>query len=443
MSAEPRPRRTLRGTSKLPVELTSKIVNGGTSTNGAINEAQHAVANGKRRSHSEDEDWVRAVEEMEGEARKKEKMVNSKGAQGKTRTGKSSSAEGNLYDIDFILTNPKSPLVAMDISDVINYGSWMALSPESRERFCRLLPSTAFGEQMHDLDDFHPSRRKDGDQKADFHSARHSKDVNTLQTSQKSSYQVDSLDPSFFKDPHFESASRTFQDHLFTGWFTSAHRELVENHLSGIRAGSLHAPWKDEVWDRDHPEVVERLADVDGTANESSNSIVLGSEKRRGKERGASEFDLLVRKGFLKQGDIITFKHKFATLGITIEKDALISTIHPKTSAITLTSSAGMTQCLPPALLAPFPNGSADTHSLREMTVLNAAQLVTALLDINGRIARDQRPRMDSWKTLTVWQWSADMELETLLPDEAMLLERGGRQSLGTLFYLRGQAADE
>ncbi|OCB91582.1 hypothetical protein A7U60_g1153 [Sanghuangporus baumii] len=406
MAAEPRPRRTVRGTSKLPVELTSKIVNGGTSTNGIINEAQHAVTNGKRRAHSEDEDWVRVVEEMEDEARKKEKTASSKGGQGKTRTGKSSSAEGNLYDIDFILTNPKSPLVAMDISDVINYGSWMALSPESRERFCKFLPNTAFGERMHDLDDFHPSRRQDGHQKACLHSARHS-------------------------------------DHLFTGWFTSAHRELVEKHLSGTRAGSLHAPWKDEVWDRDHPEVVERLADVDGMANESSNVIVLGSEKRRGKERGASEFDLLVRRGFLKQGDIITFKHKFATLGITIEKDALISAIHPKTCAITLTSSAGMTQCLPSVLLAPFPNDSADTHSLREMTVLNAAQLVTALLDIDGRIPRDQRPRMDSWKTLTVWQWPVDMELEALSPDEAMLLERGGRQSLGTLFYLRGQAADE
>ncbi|KAL5500997.1 hypothetical protein ACEPAH_9384 [Sanghuangporus vaninii] len=435
MAAEPRPRRTVRVTSKLPGELTSKIVNGGTSTNGIINEAQHAATNGKRRAHSEDEDWVRVAEEMEDEERKEEKTASSKGAQGKTRTGKSSSAEGNLYDIDFILTNPKSPLVAMDISDVINYGSWMALSPESRERFCKLLPSTAFGERMHDLDDFHPSRRQDGNQKADLYS----KDVNTFQTSQTSSYQMDSLDPSFFKEPHFESAARTFQDHLFTGWFTSAHRELVEKHLSGIRAGSLHAPWKDEVWDRDHPEVVERLADAD----ESSNPIVLGNEKRRAKERGASEFDLLVRKGFMKQGDIITFKHKFATLGITIEKDALISAIHPKTSAITLASSVGMTQCLSPALLAPFPNDSADMHTLREMTVLNAAQLVTALLDIDGRIPRDQRPRMDSWKTLTVWQWTADMELEALSPDEAMLLERGGRQSLGTLFYLRGQAADE
>lgn len=38
-----------------------------------------------------------------------------------------------------------------------------------------------------------------------------------------------------------------------------------------------------------------------------------------------SEFMPLVRKDFLKIGDIIALKHKFSALGAVIEKDALVS----------------------------------------------------------------------------------------------------------------------
>ena len=42
------------------------------------------------------------------------------------------------------------------------------------------------------------------------------------------------------------------QDHLYTGWYTATHRRLVEKHIEAVRAGTLHAPWKDEVWERDY-----------------------------------------------------------------------------------------------------------------------------------------------------------------------------------------------
>ena len=44
------------------------------------------------------------------------------------------------------------------------------------------------------------------------------------------------------------------QDHLYTGWMTQKHRDLVRDFRNGVSQGTVHAPWKDEVWDRDHPE---------------------------------------------------------------------------------------------------------------------------------------------------------------------------------------------
>ena len=106
-------------------------------------------------------------------------------------------------------------------------------------------------------------------------------------------------------------------------------------------------------------------------------------------------------------------------------------------------SSPGTTKNLPSDLYAPFPSDPADLTSIRDMTVNNATQLVMTLLDIDGRIPRDQRPRMDAWKLLNLWQWPADMDLEAMSPEEVISPERGGRECLGTLFYLRGQTIDD
>lgn len=77
------------------------------------------------------------------------------------------------------------------------------------------------------------------------------------------------------------------------------------------------------------------------------------------------------------------------------------------------------------------------------MTVSTPAQLITALIDIDGRIQRAERPRLDTWKILTVWQWTTEAEVQGISSEEAALLERGGRVCLGTLFYLRRQALDD
>ena len=71
------------------------------------------------------------------------------------------------------------------------------------------------------------------------------------------------------------------------------------------------------------------------------------------------------------------------------------------------------------------------------------AQLITAVLDIDGRIRRAKRTRLGTWKILTVWQWSTEEDVQGMSAEEAALLERGGRECLGTLFNLRGQALDD
>ena len=68
------------------------------------------------------------------------------------------------------------------------------------------------------------------------------------------------LNPSIFNDPHFLAAAHTFQDHLYSNWLSGAHAEKVRLFQDGIRDGSLAAPWKDEVWERDHPAVSETPA---------------------------------------------------------------------------------------------------------------------------------------------------------------------------------------
>ena len=67
------------------------------------------------------------------------------------------------------------------------------------------------------------------------------------------------LNLSIFSNPHFLAASRTFQDHLYLGWFSATHLEKVKDFQEAVQNGTLAAPWKDEVWDREN-HTLERLS---------------------------------------------------------------------------------------------------------------------------------------------------------------------------------------
>lgn len=61
------------------------------------------------------------------------------------------------------------------------------------------------------------------------------------------------LSLSFFTDSHFYAALRTFQDHLYLNYFSDAHVQKVKAYQEGIVSGTLAAPWKDKIWERDNP----------------------------------------------------------------------------------------------------------------------------------------------------------------------------------------------
>lgn len=119
------------------------------------------------------------------------------------------------------------------------------MSDEARERLYHLLPSTAFQGYQPSIEHAHPSQSGHSDDDAmdiDFSNGFRC---------------ADAVDLSVFNDPHFLAAAHTFQDHIYTGWMTDSNLEKVLKFESGVKDGSVHAPWKDEVWERDNSTVTE------------------------------------------------------------------------------------------------------------------------------------------------------------------------------------------
>ena len=136
---------------------------------------------------------------------------------------------------------------------------------------------------------------------------------------------------------------------------TQTHHDLVADFRTKVDLGSLHAPWKDEVWDDGHPE--ESTTDERGEGNDqdqaNGQSHKPGPTKGKGGKGRAkyvfpfnqmfgalshlnvfrvNEFTPLIQKGYLKEGDVICLRYKPPSLNQVIEKDALVSpfpTFHP------------------------------------------------------------------------------------------------------------------
>ncbi|KAJ7054477.1 hypothetical protein C8F01DRAFT_1163505 [Mycena amicta] len=273
----------------------------------------------------------------------------------KAKEDAGSSGSGSAERLVHLLQNSKSPLTKMEVSDVINANVWNMLSLEAQTRLAALLPATAFR----------------------------------------------TLIPSVFTDPHFLAAARTFQDHLFSNWFSDAHTEKLQKYVEGTTAGTLAAPWKDE-------------------------ASVPFSEIRAGDAADIKLVDL-VKNSVICEGDVLAYKRKFTALGLVVEKDVIIQRVDSRTGSITILVEPGVTRDLPPSLVQP---GSAEPPgATRTMTIASPTQLETGLLDIDGRVERSARPNGNAWKALTVWRWSGD--------EWNGGGRRGGRQDHGTLFYLR------
>ncbi|KAG7442150.1 uncharacterized protein BT62DRAFT_988718 [Guyanagaster necrorhizus] len=298
-------------------------------------------------------------------------------------------------NMQYLLKNPRSALTKMDISTIFNIDTWSSLSEDSRAVLSTLLPPTAFLGYQHSIDPSHPS-----------------KEAPSLPPSSSSG----TLDTSIFTDSHFLSAAHTFQDHIFSGWTTDSHISKVEKYKQGIRDGTLSAPYKDEEWAKQNRNDAQWL-----TFPESSARAGQAAEVR---------FTDLIHNAIIQVGDLISYKRNFTNGNIIIEKDALVQSVDRRTRSVTLLLPSSTTQHLPAALLAPVPGDPDD--SIRSMTVMSPSMLETGLLDIDGRVERGKRPNGNAWKSFTLWRWKdSDEELFDLD-------ERGGRESHGTLFYIRG-----
>jgi Asx homology domain len=150
---------------------------------------------------------------------------------------------------------------------------------------------------------------------------------------------IETMDPSFFKDMHFLAALRTFQDHLYMGWMTPSHKKDVETYIQGIHDGTLHAPWKDQVWERDNreddvPEIVATSSPIRNPSRAgylcpflflfcvtSLTMIVFLPVRSEAKDIKLTD---LIRSGVVRIGDILVYKRAFALLSLTVERDAIV-----------------------------------------------------------------------------------------------------------------------
>ncbi|PSR77077.1 hypothetical protein PHLCEN_2v8066 [Hermanssonia centrifuga] len=146
--------------------------------------------------------------------------------------------------LDHLLTNSKSQLTKVDISDVLNFDNFLELSVESQELLCSLFPATAFSTFQPTIDPTHPANMGKGGPES---SSQESPPKPLSATFDRS---PTTLDPVVFTSPFFLSAARTFQDHIYSGWLASKAKDLVKQYEQGVGEGSLHAEWKDEEWER-------------------------------------------------------------------------------------------------------------------------------------------------------------------------------------------------
>ncbi|KAH9916526.1 uncharacterized protein B0H18DRAFT_914203 [Fomitopsis serialis] len=341
---------------------------------------------------------------------------NSPG-KGKAQASEKTSAE----KLEYLLTNPRSKLTKLDISDILNYAIFLDLSPESQRLLVSHLPPTAFIAYSTSVPPTHvdyPSAISNDTTVAP--AGEDGMDIDTQPSSSSGPFQSAqkrmpaTLDPAVFTSPFFLSAAHTYQDHLFSGWFGKKAREEVTQFQSGVREGALHAEWKDEVWERDHRPQQDHSQQVDLTA--------------------------LAKRGLLQEGDVLSFRKHFPRLGVTVEKDILIDSINAPSSTINVLVPPRSTRSPHVTLLV---NGRGEPQPQDRLQLMediaDPVVLESGVLDIDGRVERADRGDVNdsttrsAWKAFTVWRWRDEMRDDI---QSQMVMDRGGRERVGTLFYL-------
>jgi len=349
-------------------------------------------------------------------------------ANGKRKAREAEKDTGDNFER--LLTSSKSKLTKIDLLDLLNYENFLDLSPDSQDLLVSLLPPTAFSTFRPSISPTHIDYAAPNPTSISTYLDLNANQVDgTLATG--SSYQssptpqkdhpeqsIGTLDPTTFTSPFFLSAARTFQDHLYSGWFAKKAREDVAQFEAGVRDGSLHAEWKDQVWEREHPPGKERAKSLDLTA--------------------------LVKRGFLREGDVLCYRRNFPFLQLVVEKDILIDSIQGRNHTLSVLVPSETIRSLPPPLLLVGQQGPEPKDHIQFIEdIADPVVLEDGLLDIDGRVRRAERhpatadahtTSNTSWKSFTVWRWRDEMRDEA---ETQSLQERGGRERVGSLFYLR------
>ncbi|TBU54808.1 hypothetical protein BD310DRAFT_827287 [Dichomitus squalens] len=343
----------------------------------------------------------------------------------KARDAEKSPAE----KLEYLLTNSKSRLTNMDISDIINYNNFLELSGESQARLCELLPPTAFATYVPSVCFSHPDGRSAGQDSVD-----------RMDVDETAGRTPATLDPMVFSSPFLLSAAHTWQDQLVSNWLGKKASDDLEKFKQGAREGTLHADWKDETWEEDHTP---------------------GAPARSKKKQTQASLDLtaLVKHGLLQPDDVLSYRRIFSQLKVTVEKDLLVDTINANSQTVNFLLMPGTRESLQPSLLVAG-SREYDGKVLSIEDIADPVALERGVLDVDGRVSYSDKYEDDAaychapinqldgvseqlknaiavraWKSFTVWRWCGDMEGQI---EMQLVQEKGGRERVATLFYLRG-----
>ncbi|KAG8882998.1 hypothetical protein FRB97_007371 [Tulasnella sp. 331] len=391
--------------------------------------------------------------------------------------------------LDYLLSDPKSKLCYMEITEVINANTWSMLSEDARNRLSALLPPTSFWNFMSEVDPSHPSRSSKVNR-----SAEDRMEVDYLPRS------AAFLKDDFMSCQFLHAATNQFQDHIFSSYFTEEHHKKVEAFQQALKDGSAHVPWKDDAWAQDHGEddVSQPTTAVQGS---SKRNVMTANNDRCDYPPSLSICELntlvatlspysvlfpslreLAAHEYLRVGDVISYNRAFGKLrhSVTVKKDLLVQSIDPDSLSVTfllapssLTSlgddivtfpsmilpTIPTTNLTPVGLRVPgsnnsqaqilHPNNAFDPFDTSDLIETNYASTDPEFLSITASTSslaleshilplfdavppHDVLTEAECLKCFTIWRWNQGEDDFGGNPD----LPHGGRKIVGTLHYL-------